>query len=92
LNDKKWNELSAQEKTWMTTAANAAETKMRAETKDVNIAAQKFIADTTSMKVITLNKEQIAEWQSASKPATEAYIAAAGEEGRKLVDAVHALY
>ena len=33
VNDKKWDEMSAQEKTWMTTAAIAAETKMRAETK-----------------------------------------------------------
>ena len=43
------------------------------------------------MKVINLSKEQIAAWQTAAKPATEAYIAAAGDEGRKLVEAVRAL-
>ena len=91
VNDKKWNELSAQEKTWMTTAAVAAENKMRAETKDENLAAEKFIAETTTMKVINLTKDQIAAWQAAAKPATEAYIAGAGEEGRKLVEAVRAL-
>lgn len=91
VNDKKWDEMSAQEKTWMTTAAVAAETKMRAETKDENLDAEKFIAANTPMKVINLSKEQIAAWQTAAKPATEAYIAAAGDEGRKLVEAVRAL-
>ena len=75
----------------MTTAAVAAENKMRAETKDENLAAEKFIAETTTMKVINLTKDQIAAWQAAAKPATEAYIAGAGEEGRKLVEAVRAL-
>lgn len=91
VNDKKWDELSAQEKTWMTNAAVAAEMKMRAETKDDNLSAEKFIAETTTMKVINLSKDQVAAWQAAAKPATEAYIAGAGEEGRKLVEAVRAL-
>lgn len=76
----------------MTAAARAAENKLRSETKADNLSAEKWIAENTKMKVINLTKEQIAAWQAASKPATEAYIAAAGEEGRKLVEAVRKLY
>lgn len=92
VNDKKWNSLTDQERGWMTTAARTAENTLRAATKDNNISAEKWIGANTKMKVINLNKEQIAAWQAAAKPATEAYIAAAGEEGRKLVDAVRKLY
>lgn len=92
VNDKKWNSFSDQEKTWMTAAARAAENKLRSETKNDNLSAEKWIAENTKMKVINLTKEQIAAWQAAAKPATEAYIASAGEEGRKLVEAVRKLY
>lgn len=92
INDKLWDQLSDQERGWMTTAARAAEDKLRGETKAENLEAEKYIADQTPMKVINLTPEQLAAWQEASKPAVEAYIKGAGEEGRKLVDAVRALY
>lgn len=92
VNDKKWDELSEQEKAWMTAAARSAENKLRSETKENNLAAEKYIADETPMKVINLTPEQLAAWQKASAPAVDAYIKGAGEDGRKLVEAVRALY
>ncbi|MCW2306316.1 TRAP transporter substrate-binding protein DctP [Rhodobium gokarnense] len=91
MNDATWDEMSDDEKGWMRGAAVAAEEKMRAETKEKNLASEKFIADETEMQVQNLTPEQIAAWQKAAAPAVDAYIAAAGEEGRKLVEAVRGL-
>lgn len=92
LNDEVWQSMSEQEREWMTEAARAAEFKMREETKEKNLAAQDFIAEETDMEVTNLTPEQIEEWQKAAAPAIDAYIEAAGEEGRELVEAVRALY
>jgi len=54
INDKLWDSLSEQEKKWMSEAALAAEMKMRAETKEKNLASEKFIAEKTDMKVVNL--------------------------------------
>lgn len=91
INDALWKQMSDQEREWMTTAARAAEQKLRDETKADNLEAQAFIAEKTPMKVITLTPEQEAAWKQAAEPAVEAYIDAAGEQGQKLVDAVRAL-
>lgn len=91
ISDDLWNEMSDQEREWMTTAARAAEQKLRDETKADNLAAEQFIAEKTPMKVITLTPDQVAAWKQAAEPAVDAYIDAAGEQGRKLVDAVRAL-
>lgn len=92
INDKLWDSLSDDERAWMTQAARAAEEKMRRETKDENLEAERFIAEQTPMKVIHLTPEQVAAWQKAAAPAVDAYIEAAGEQGRWLVEAVQALY
>jgi C4-dicarboxylate-binding protein DctP len=92
MNDATWNEMSDQEKAWMTEAARAAEMKMRQETRDKNVAAEQFIADQTEMKVTHLTAEQIAAWQKAAAPAIDAYIKSAGPDGAELVKAVQALY
>lgn len=91
INDALWKGMTDQEREWMTTAARAAEQKLRNETKADNLAAEAFIAEKTPMKVITLTPEQMAAWQQAAQPAVQAYIDAAGEQGRELVDAVRAL-
>ncbi|MBB4305678.1 C4-dicarboxylate-binding protein DctP [Rhodobium orientis] len=91
MNDATWDGMSEDEKGWMRDAALAAEEKMRAETKEKNLASEKFIADETEMQVQNLTPEQIAAWQKAAAPAVDAYIEAAGEEGRKLVEAVRGL-
>jgi C4-dicarboxylate-binding protein DctP len=92
LNDEVWKSMSEQEREWMTEAARAAEFKMREETKEKNLAAEKFIAEKTNMKVTNLSPEQIDVWQKAAGPAVEAYIQEAGNDGRKLVEAVRAMY
>ena len=91
MNDATWDSMSDEEKGWMRDASLAAEEKMRAETKETNLASEKFIAENTEMQVQTLTPEQIAAWQSAAAPAVEAYIEAAGDEGRELVDAVRGM-
>ncbi|SHF61880.1 C4-dicarboxylate-binding protein DctP [Modicisalibacter ilicicola DSM 19980] len=88
INDELWGELSDQEQAWMSEAALAAEKKMREETKAENLEAQQFLADETDMEVVELTEEQLEAWQQASEPAVQAYIEAAGETGRKLVDQV----
>lgn len=92
MSDRVWQDMSEQEREWLTEAARSAEMKMRAETKTNNLDAQTFIADETEMKVITLTDEQVQAWQAAAAPAIEAYIESAGDAGRELVDAVRALY
>lgn len=92
INDKLWNTLSAQEKQWMGQAAMAAEQKMRAETKDKNLASEKFIAQKTPMKVINLTPDQVKAWQKAAAPAINEYIKEAGPAGQRLVDEVRKLY
>lgn len=91
INDDLWNDMSDQEREWMTTAARAAEEKLRNETKANNLAAETFIAEETPMEVIHLTPEQVQAWQEASQPAVEAYIKAAGDQGRELVETVRAL-
>ena len=91
INDKMWGSLSDKERGWITEAAHAAETKMRGETKAENVEAQEWIAAHTKMKVRILSPAEIALWQKAAAPAVDAYVKAAGPEGRKLVDSVHAL-
>ncbi|MER0236879.1 TRAP transporter substrate-binding protein DctP [Fulvimarina sp. MAC8] len=91
MNDSTFDSMSEEEKGWMQEAALAAEEKMRAETKEDNLASQKFIADETEMQVQELTPEQLAAWQEAAAPAVDAYIESAGEEGEELVEAVKSL-
>lgn len=91
MNDATFESMSEEEKAWMEEAALAAEEKMRAETKAENLASQQFIADETEMQVQELTPEEIAVWQNASAPAVDAYIEAAGEVGKDLVDSVKSL-
>jgi C4-dicarboxylate-binding protein DctP len=92
LNDAVWESMSDEEKAWMTEAARDAEFTMRKATKEENLAAEKYLAEETEMSVSNLTPEQLEAWQKAAAPAIDAYIESAGEEGRKLVDAVRALY
>ena len=92
MNDKLWDSMSAKEKQWMTQGALAAEQKMRAETKDKNLASERFIAEKTPMKVINLTPAQVTAWQKAAAPATDEYIKSAGPVGQRLVDEVRKLY
>jgi len=87
-----WDDLSDEERAWMTTAARDAEAKMRAETKQKNLDAEAFIREETDMEVHHLTPEQLAAWREAAAPAVDAYIAAAGDEGRELVEKVRSLY
>ncbi len=92
INDKLWDSLSAQEKEWMSKAAQTAEQKLRDATKDENLESEKFIAEKTSMKVVHLTPEQVREWQTVAAPAVDAYIQAAGEPGKRLVEEIKKLY
>jgi C4-dicarboxylate-binding protein DctP len=92
INDKLWDSMSDQEKKWMGQAALAAEMKMRAETKDKNLASEQFIKDKTNMQVINLTPAQLTAWQEAAAPAINEYIKSAGPVGQRLVDEVRKLY
>jgi len=92
MNDKLWDSMSDQEKQWMGQAALAAEMKMRAETKDKNLASEKFIAEKTDMQVVNLTPAQLKQWQEAAAPAIDEYIKEAGPAGQRLVDEVRKLY
>jgi len=92
MNDKLWDSMSDQEKQWMGQAALAAEMKMRAETKEKNLASEKFIADKTDMQVVNLTPAQVEQWQKAAAPAIDEYIKEAGPAGQRLVDEVRKLY
>ncbi len=92
MSDGVWQDMSDQERDWMTQAARAAEMKMRDETKTKNLDAQKFLEDETEMQVTNLTDEQIEAWRKAAAPAIDAYIESAGDAGRELVDSVQKLY
>lgn len=91
INDKLFESLSEQEKEWVTTAAWAAETRMRNDTKADNEAAAEWLADGHAT-ITELTAEQLKAWQDAAAPAVDAYIKDAGEVGQKLVDVVRTLY
>lgn len=91
INDKLFDSLSEQEKEWVTTAAWAAETQMRNETKADNEAAAEWLADGHAT-ITELTDEQLKAWQDAAAPAVDAYIKDAGDVGQKLVDVVRTLY
>lgn len=88
INDTLWDELSDQEKAWMSEAALAAEIKMREESRAKNLEAQQYLADETDMQVVELTEEQVKAWQKAAEPAVQAYIDAAGDTGQALIDKV----
>lgn len=92
INDGVWKDLSDQERAWMGEAAKAAETKMRQETHEENMAAQKYLADKTPMTVTQLSPEELAAWQKAAAPAVDAFIKGAGPVGAELVKEVKAMY
>ncbi|WP_142846768.1 TRAP transporter substrate-binding protein DctP [Telmatospirillum sp. J64-1] len=92
IGDRLWDSLSDQEREWLTTAARAAEQKLRSETEAENLEAEKYIEENTNMKVIRLTPEQVVAWQKAAEPAVEAYIQSAGETGRRLVEMMRAYY
>lgn len=92
INDKLWDQLSDQERRWMTQAAQSAEQTLRAATKDENLESEKFIAAETPMKVIHLTPAQVQEWQKAADPAVDAFIQSSGEVGKRLVSEIKKLY
>jgi C4-dicarboxylate-binding protein DctP len=65
---------------------------MRQETKDKNIAAEKFLAAETKMTITHLTPEEVAAWQKAAAPAIDSYVKSSGDAGADLVKAVQALY
>ncbi len=92
MNDGVWQDMTEDERNWMTQAARSAEMKMRDETKATNLEAQKFLEDETEMQVTTLTDAQIEAWRKAAAPAIDAYIESAGDAGRQLVDSVRKFY
>lgn len=92
INDKLWDSLSDSEKQWMSEAALAAENKMRAETREQNLAAEEYLAEKTSLQITHLDDDQVKAWQDAAAPAIDAYIKDAGPIGQKLVDELKKMY
>lgn len=90
ITDSLWDELTDEERAVLSKAALAAEEKLRAETKANNMASEKVIAE-EGMNVVHLTPEERAEWEKAAAPAVDAFLESAGEDGRKLVEAIRAL-
>ena len=88
INDALWDEMSDEERGWMTEAARFAEEKMRAETREQHEAAASWLRENTDMEIVDLTPEEISAWKQAAAPAIDAYIADAGEAGQRLVDMV----
>lgn len=90
INDALWDSLSDQEREWMSTAARAAEDKMRSETREQHEAAAEWLRENTDMEVVELTPEETAAWQEAAAPAIELFLQSAGEAGGSLIEKVRA--
>lgn len=91
INPALWDDLSDQEKQWMTEAAIAAEEKMRTGTESENVEAAKWLVDEGHATVTELTEEQLAAWKEATQPAVDRFREESGEQGASLLSALDAL-
>lgn len=92
INDDLWDSMSDQERAWISEASMHAEQVMRAETEADHAASEAWLRENTDITITTLTPEQVAAWQEAAEPATQAFIDRAGAQGQALVDAIRDLY
>ncbi|OWY17667.1 C4-dicarboxylate ABC transporter substrate-binding protein [Thioclava sp. JM3] len=92
INPDVYASLSDEEKGWVDQAAHDAEMSMRANTRQENEDAAKWLQESGNATVTDLTDDEMEQWRKASAPAIDIYIKDAGDVGQKLVDEVRALY
>lgn len=86
VNNDWWGALSDDVRAQITEAAAVAQASVRDEMASIEAEAY-AAAKENGMTVVELSDDELAQWMAVSQPVYDAYLAAAGEAGKKVLDA-----
>jgi C4-dicarboxylate-binding protein DctP len=89
VNSDWWNGLSPEIRGQIEEAAQIAQDDVRDRMAAIEAEAY-AAAEENGMTIVDLTEEELAAWQAVSKPVYDAYLAATGEAGQKILDALGA--
>lgn len=87
VNTEWWNDLSAELQGQIRDAANVAQENVRDRMSQIEADAY-AAARENGMTVVELTDADLAAWKAVAQPVYDSYIAAAGDAGKKILDAV----
>lgn len=87
VNTEWWNGLSAELQGQIRDAANVAQENVRDRMSQIEADAY-AAAKENGMTVVELTDADLAAWKAVAQPVYDSYIAAAGDAGKKILDAV----
>ncbi|WP_137702581.1 TRAP transporter substrate-binding protein [Marimonas lutisalis] len=87
VNTDWWNGLSEEVRGQITEAANVAQDNVRDRMSQIEADAY-AAAKENGMTVVELSDEDLAAWKAVAQPVYDAYLSAAGDAGKKILDAV----
>ncbi len=87
VNNDWWNGLSPEIQGHIRDAATVAQDNVRDRMADIEAAAY-AAAEENGMTVVQLSDDDLAAWQSVAQPVYDAYLDAAGDAGKVILDAV----
>lgn len=87
VNNDWWNGLPEDIRGHITEAAAIAQADVRDKMAQIEADAY-AAAKENGMTVVELTDEELAQWKAVSQPVYDAYLAAAGEAGKKVLDAI----
>ena len=87
VNSDWWNGLSEEIRGQITEAANIAQEDVRDRVSQIEADAY-AAAEENGMSVVELSDEDLAAWKAVAQPVYDSYLAATGEAGKNILDAV----
>ncbi len=86
VNNDWWNGLSDEIRGQITEAADVAQAAVRDKMAAIEAAAYAE-AEKNGMTIVDLSADELAQWKAVAQPVYDAYLAAAGAAGQKVLDA-----
>ncbi|MDA5558553.1 TRAP transporter substrate-binding protein [Shimia sp. MMG029] len=86
VNNDWWNGLSEEIRGQITEAAVVAQDSVRDEMSAIEAEAYAAAKD-NGMTIVELTEDELAQWKSVAQPVYDAYLAAAGDAGKTVLDA-----
>lgn len=86
VNNDWWNGLSDETRGHITEAAAVAQASVRDKMASIEAEAYAAAKD-NGMTIVELTDDELAQWKSVSQPVYDAYLAAAGDAGQKVLNA-----
>ncbi|ABV92831.1 TRAP dicarboxylate transporter- DctP subunit [Dinoroseobacter shibae DFL 12 = DSM 16493] len=87
VNSDWWNGLDAETQGHINAAAQVAQDDVRDRMAAIEAEAY-AAAEENGMTIVELTDEELAKWQAVSQPVYDSYLAATGEAGRQILDAL----